>query len=93
VPALPPQPGVTDEGQRSERLIHPFEDFRLNNPLQSECDPGSCPTGEKCLVNRCVDEGFIDPTADRGFRERREFFLGGGYYGVDLLWERIKTGP
>jgi len=92
--ALPPFPNIpTESEQASPRLIHPFVDFRLNKPLQAECDPGACPAGKTCLINRCVDTGFVDPTAGRGFKERREYTGSDGYYAVDLLWERIQTAP
>ena len=87
--ALPKLDGAPTEHERADpRLIHPFVDFKLGPPLPAECDPGMCPAGKTCLVNRCVDPGFVDPTAGRGFRERREYVGSGGYYGVDLLWEK-----
>jgi hypothetical protein len=64
-------------------------DARLGPPLQAKCDPGACPTPQTCLVNQCVEPGFADPTAGRGFKERREFFGSNGYYAVDLLWEKV----
>jgi len=56
--------------------------------LKAQCDPAACPSGESCLVQRCVPEGFVGPSANRGFRERREFTLSDGHYAVDLLWEK-----
>jgi len=94
VGALPPVPNIPAEKERAgPRLIHPFVDFRLSKPLQAECDPGACLAGKTCLVNRCVDPGFVDPTAGRGFKERREYVGSDAYYAVDLLWEKVKTGP
>jgi hypothetical protein len=90
--ALPPLPGAPTEKQRSgPALIHPFEDFKLRSPLKAQCDPGSCASGESCLVQLCVPPGFVDPTAGRGFRERREFATAGYYYAVDLLWEKVQV--
>jgi hypothetical protein len=93
--ALPAVEEGPTEGQVDARLIHPFADFRLNKTLDPECDPGNpaCPGGKVCLVNRCVEAGFVDPTAGRGFRERREFKMNGGHYGIDLLWEKVNVGP
>jgi hypothetical protein len=94
VTVLPPFPNIPSEKERAQpRLIHPFVNFPLSKPLQAECDPGTCPASKSCLVNRCVDAGFVDPTAGRGFKERREYVGSDGYYAVDLLWEKIKTGP
>jgi hypothetical protein len=74
------------------RLLHPFGDFRVRGFLKAECNPGSCGSGQECQVNRCVQTGFIDPTRDVGFRERREFFDSDYYYyGLDLQWEIRKT--
>jgi hypothetical protein len=90
--ALPPIPGGVTEHQRADpRLIHPFQDFKLQKPLSAECDPGSCDAGNTCMVQRCVPNGFVDPSVNRGFRERREFAASDYYYAVDLLWEKIQT--
>jgi hypothetical protein len=87
--ALPARDGGPTEKERPDaRLIHPFVDYKLGPPLPAECDPGACPGGKTCLINRCVNPGFVDPTAGTGFRERREYVGSGGYYGVDLLWEK-----
>jgi hypothetical protein len=87
--ALPKLDGAPIEHERADpRLIHPFVDFKLGPPLPAECNPGTCTGGKTCLVNRCVDPGFVDPTAGIGFRERREYVGAGGYYAVDLLWEK-----
>ena len=43
------------------------------------------------MVQRCVPNGFVDPSVNRGFRERREFAASDYYYAVDLLWEKIQT--
>jgi hypothetical protein len=89
---LPPAPNGPTEHQRANPfLIHPFEDFKLGPPLAAQCDPGPCASGERCLINRCVDNGFVDPTAGRGFRERREFAKSGYYYVLDLLWEKVRV--
>lgn len=93
-PLFGPLPTLGDplEGERAARVIHPFVDFSLEDePLEAECNPGLCSSGNVCLVNRCVDPGFVDPTTNVGFKERREFALGGGHYAFDILWERIKT--
>lgn len=90
--ALPPLPGAPTDRQRANpSLIHPFQDFKLGKPLPAECDPGTCDAGMVCLVQRCVPSGFVDPSAGRGFRERREFADSDSYYAVDLLWEKIQT--
>ena len=89
---LPPAPNGRTEHQRANPfLIHPFEDFKFGPPLAAQCDPGPCDVGQKCLINRCVDNGFVDPTAGRGFRERREFASSSYYYVLDLLWEKVPT--
>lgn len=91
--ALPAVESGPTEGEVPPRLIHPFVDFSLKQePLSSECNPGACSTGKTCQVNRCVDSGFVDPTAGVGFKERREF-NGDGRYAVDILWESAKTPP
>jgi hypothetical protein len=82
------------EGELPARLIHPFVDFSLGDePLEAQCNPGICASGQVCLVNRCVDPGFTDPTEGIGFKERREFELNGGHYAIDILWEVTKTTP
>ena len=89
---LPPAPGGVTQHQRANPfLIHPFVDFKLGPPLEVQCNPGSCPSGETCMINRCVPDGFVDPTAGRGFKERREFARAGYYYVVDLLWEKVRV--
>jgi hypothetical protein len=89
---LPPAPNGRTEHQRANPfLIHPFEDFKFGPPLAAQCDPGPCDVGQKCLINRCVDNGFVDPTAGRGFRERREFASSSYYYVLDLSWEKVPT--
>lgn len=90
-PALPTMPGIDNENQREPRLIHPFIELPVKRLPASECNPGTCPSGKVCLVNLCVDPGFVDPTAGRGFRERREYTGDRSHYTIDLLWERIKT--
>jgi hypothetical protein len=92
--ALPPAPdpdGVTVRQRANPFLIHPFVDFKLGPPLAAQCGPGPCASGETCLVNRCVENGFVDPTAGRGFKERREFASTSYYYVVDLLWEKVRV--
>ena len=91
--ALPPAPATISGHQRANPfLIHPFEDFKYGPPLAAQCDPGPCESGQTCLVNRCVENGFVDPTAGRGFKERREFAKAGSYYYVvDLLWEKVRA--
>ena len=92
VRALPQREGTPAPGHRANpRLIHPFVDFPLYEPLPAECNPGGCPSGESCLINRCVESGFVDPTTGQGFRERREFIGGGGHYAMDLLWEKVRV--
>ncbi len=89
---LPPAPGAVTQHQRANPfLIHPFADFKLGPPLDAQCNPGSCPSGETCMINRCVENGFVDPTAGKGFKERREFARSGYYYVVDLLWEKVRV--
>lgn len=91
-PVLPTMPGIANEGERSgPRLIHPFVELPVKRLPVLECNPGNCPSGKVCLVNLCVDPGFVDPTTGRGFRERREYVLDRSHYTIDLLWERFKT--
>jgi hypothetical protein len=91
-PGLPTMPGIDNENQRGgPRLIHPFIELPVKRLPIPECNPGNCPSGKVCLVNLCVDPGFVDPTAGRGFRERREYTGDRSHYTIDLLWERIKT--
>lgn len=85
--ALPAVPDGASSGVIRSQLIHPFEEFRVSDePLQAECNPGTCAAGTECQVNRCVPTGFVDPTAGTGFRERREYSGSGGRYAVDLEW-------
>jgi hypothetical protein len=89
---LPRLPEEALPGEREARLIHPFADFRVTEePVSPECNPGPCPTGETCLVNVCVSQGFVDSTAGRAFRERREFKQSGGHYVLDILWQQEKS--
>lgn len=94
VSVLPAAPNLGPDHERSQRLIHPFAEVPFSPPLAAQCNPGACvQAGQQCLVNRCVDPGFVDPTANLGFKERREFYGSDGYYAIDLLWEKVKTGP
>jgi hypothetical protein len=87
---LPEVPDSRREGVARKHVIHPFIDNRATEDfLQPECDPGACPSGEQCRVNRCVEVGFVDPTDGVGFRERRRY-NGTGDYAVELLWELRK---
>ncbi len=93
--ALPALPDGPSEGELPARLIHPFVDYRVSEePLAAECNPGACPSGEDCVINRCFEPAFFeDPSLVIGFRERREFELGGGHYAIDILWEMRTTLP
>jgi hypothetical protein len=90
-PALPTMPGINNVDQRDARLIHPFVALPAKRLPILECNPGNCASGKVCLVNLCVDPGFVDPTAGRGFRERRQYTGDRSLYTIDLLWERFKT--
>jgi len=89
-PLFGPLPRLENGGTvdaRAGSLIHPFEDFRAGSgPLQPECNPGTCSSQGMCLVNRCVPNDFVDPSAAIGFRERREFTGNGGYWVLDFDW-------
>ncbi|MCB1019662.1 MAG: hypothetical protein KDC27_07015 [Acidobacteria bacterium] len=85
---LPEIPGARREGVIRQYVIHPFVENTVSEDfLQPECNSGGCPSGEQCLVNRCVDAGFVDPLNGVGFRERRWYEGSGGRYSVDLQWE------
>lgn len=87
VGGLPEVDSPIRSGVTRSQVIHPFEEFRVaDEPLQAECNPGSCGSGEVCLVNRCVPSDFSDPTAGTAFRERRTYLGGGGRYAVDYEW-------
>ena len=71
-------------GSARARLMHPFAvDGSYTRVMGSapvsgvnlpavECNPGTCPTGLVCTVNRCVQPGSGDPTAQISFIEQRD---------------------
>lgn len=90
--ALPRDPAFAAEGEVGARLIHPVAEFSLSEePLEVQCNPGTCPSGQACEINRCVE--VLDTTATDTFRERREFEMGGGHYAADLSWRLDKIVP
>lgn len=94
--ALPALEAGPSRGENSPRLVHPFVEDRQRwhgRPLEVECNPGTCQGAQICLVNRCVDQGFVDTTAGVGFMEQRDFSLNGGHYTIDILWEKTQTNP
>ncbi len=84
---LPRVPAAPREDARAGFLIHPFAEFSSHDQPLPDCNPGTCGSGEQCLVNVCVPTGFVDPIASTGFRERREYTGADGHYAVDLQWE------
>ncbi len=106
---LPPlEPAGPVFGTARARLMHPFAvdgsythvvtgsapQSGVNLPAV-ECNPGTCPTGLVCSVNRCVQPGSGDPTAMISFIEQRDVNANDGdsFYGVDLLYERRQCVP
>ena len=88
-----PRLGEALPGERDAHkfLIHPFADFSVDDePLTPQCNPGNCASGDSCLINVCVESGFNDSTADRAFRERRDFEQSGGHYVLDFKWDQQK---
>jgi hypothetical protein len=84
---LPEIPAGPRADARGGFLVHPFAEFSSRQSPLPECDPGDCGTGEECQVNICVPIGFVDPIANTGFRERRQYTGADGHYAMDLQWE------